>query len=134
MGVFDKVITLMQTENMAKLMTMLIPSMIKALPLPLRGMMQMAKVPGLDRLMAAMMPGMMPLLMPILMPKVMPEMLAKIEGMIAMPDHMRRQMPDLMPKTMDHMMPHVLPEIAKLVTPAMIGYIKTKKLPQTAIF
>ena len=133
-GVFDKVITLMQTENLAKLMTMLIPDMIKALPLPLRGMMQMAKVPGLDRLMAAMMPGMMPLLMPILMPKVMPSMLAKVEAMIAMPEHMRKQMPDLMPKTMDHMMPHVLPEIAKLVTPAMIGYIKTKKLPETAIF
>ncbi len=133
-GVFDKVITLMQTENMAKLMTMLIPDMIAALPLPLRGMMRLAKVPGLDRLMAAMMPGMMPLLMPILMPKVMPAMLAIIEGMIAMPEHMRKQMPDLMPKTMDHMMPHVLPAIAKIVTPSMIGYIKTKKLPATAIF
>ncbi|HET7839073.1 MAG TPA: heterodisulfide reductase-related iron-sulfur binding cluster, partial [Rectinemataceae bacterium] len=65
-GVFDKVITLMKTENMAKLMTALIPSMIRALPLPLRGMMQLAKLPLLDRLMAAMMPGMMPLLMPIL--------------------------------------------------------------------
>ena len=133
-GVFDKVITLMKTENMARLMTMLIPSMIKALPLPLRAMMQMAKVPGLDRLMAALMPGMMPLLMPVLMPRVMPDMLAEVEKMIAMPDHMRRQMPDLMPRTMDHMMPHVLPEIARLVTPAMIGYIKTGKLPETAIF
>jgi Fe-S oxidoreductase/FAD/FMN-containing dehydrogenase len=133
-AVLDKVITLMQTENMAKLMTMLIPSMIRALPLPLRGMMQLAKVPVLDKLMAAMMPGLMPLLMPILMPKVMPEMLGKIESMIAMPDQMRKQMPDLMPKVMDNMMPHVLPEIAKIVTPAMIGYIKTKTLPQTAIF
>ena len=52
-GVFDKVITLMKTENLAKLLTMLIPSMIEALPLPLRAMMQMARVPGLDRLMAA---------------------------------------------------------------------------------
>jgi Fe-S oxidoreductase/FAD/FMN-containing dehydrogenase len=133
-GVFDKVITLMQTENMAKLMTMLIPKMMAALPLPLRGMMRLAKVPGLDRLMAAMMPGMMPLLMPILMPRVMPDMLKLIEGMIAMPEHMRVQMPDLMPRTMDHMMPHVLPEIARIVTPAMIGYVKTGKLPETAIF
>ena len=133
-GIFDKVITLMKTENMARLMTMLIPSMIRALPLPLRAMMQMARVPGLDRLMAAMMPGMMPLLMPILMPKVMPDMLAKVEQMIAMPEHMRRQMPDLMPRTMDSMLPHVLPEIARLVTPAMIGYIKTGRLPETAIF
>jgi Fe-S oxidoreductase/FAD/FMN-containing dehydrogenase len=133
-GVFDKVITLMKTENMAKLMTMLIPTMIKALPLPLRGMMGMAKVPGLDKLMARLMPAMMPLLMPLLMPKVMPDMLAEIEKMIAMPEHMRRQMPDLMPRTMDSMLPHVLPEIARRVTPAMIGYIKTGKLPATAIF
>lgn len=133
-SVFDKVITLMQVPNMAKLMTRLIPNMMAALPAPLRGMMQMAKIPGLDKMMAAMMPKMMPLLMPILMPKVMPAMLAEIEKMIEMPDFMKQQMPDLMPKTMDNMLPHVLPEIATIVTPAMIRYVKTKQLPDTRIF
>lgn len=132
-SIFDKVISLMQVPNMAKLMTILIPSMMAALPAPLRGMMQMAKIPGMDKVMAAMMPKMMPLLMPILMPKVMPEMLREVGKMIEMPDFMQRQMPDLMPKTMDNMMPHVLPDIAKLVTPAMIQYVKTKKLPDIKI-
>lgn len=133
-GVFDKVITLMQVPNMAKLMTMLIPNMMAALPAPLRGMMTMAKIPGMDKLMKSMMPKMMPMLMPILMPKVMPDMLKEVEKMIEMPDFMKQQMPDLMPKTMDNMLPHVLPEIAVLVTPAMIQYVKTKKLPDTKIF
>lgn len=133
-SVFDKVITLMKVPNMAKLMTKLIPNMMDALPAPLRGMMQMAKLPGMDKMMTAMMPKMMPLLMPILMPKVMPAMLAEVEKMIAMPDFMKQQMPDLMPKTMDNMLPHVLPEIATIVTPAMIQYVKTKKLPDTTIF
>ncbi len=133
-SVFDKVITLMQVPNMAKLMTRLIPNMMAAMPAPLRGMMYMAKVPGLDRIMGAMMPKAMPLMMPILMPKVMPAMLDEIGKMIVMPDFMKQQLPDLMPKTMDNMMPHVLPEIAAIVTPAMINYIKTKKLPDTSIF
>ncbi|MCR4436487.1 MAG: FAD-binding and (Fe-S)-binding domain-containing protein [Clostridiales bacterium] len=133
-AVFDKVITLMQVPNMAKLMTLLIPRMMDALPAPLRGMMKMAKVPGLDRMMARMMPPMMPLLMPILMPKVMPDMLREVEKMIEMPDFMKKQMPDLMPKTMENMLPHVLPEIAVLVTPAMIQYVKTKQLPSIRIF
>ena len=133
-GVFDKVITLMRVPNMAKLMTRLIPKMMDALPAPLRGMMNMAKIPVMDRMMAVMMPKMMPLLMPILMPKVMPDMLAEVDKMIEMPDFMKQQMPDLMPKTMDNMMPHVLPEIATIVTPAMIQYVKTKQLPDTRIF
>jgi hypothetical protein len=119
---------------MAKLMTKLIPNMIAALPAPLRGMMNLAKVPGMDKLFKPLMPKMMPLLMPILMPKVMPDMLREVESMIEMPDFMRQQMPDLMPKTMDNMLPHVLPEIAVIVTPAMLQYIKTKKLPSTDIF
>jgi Fe-S oxidoreductase len=133
-AVFDQVITLMQVPNMAKLLTRLIPNMMAALPAPLRGMMQMAKVPGLDKMMAAMMPSMMPLLMPILMPKVMPAMLVEVDKMIKMPDFMSAQMPDLMPKVMENMMPHVLPEIAKIVTPYMIQYVKTKELPDTTIF
>jgi hypothetical protein len=133
-SIFDKVITLMQVPNMSKLMIKLIPNIMKALPFPLRAMMYLAKIPGMDKMMAAMMPKMMPLLMPILMPKVMPDMLAEVESMIAMPDFMKQQMPDLMPKTMDNMMPFVLPEIATIVTPAMIDYIKTKRLPDTNIF
>jgi Fe-S oxidoreductase len=133
-SVFEKVIALMQVPNMAKLMTKLIPNMIAALPAPLRGMMNLAKVPGMDKLFKPLMPKMMPLLMPILMPKVMPDMLREVESMIEMPDFMRQQMPDLMPKTMDNMLPHVLPEIAVIVTPAMLQYIKTKKLPSTDIF
>lgn len=133
-SVFDKVIKLMQVPNMAKLMTKLIPNMMAALPAPLRGMMKMVKIPGMDKLMKPLMPKMMPLLMPILMPKVMPDMLREVEKMIEMPDFMKKQMPDLMPKTMDNMMPHVLPEIAVLVTPAMIQYVKTKELPDTNIF
>ena len=132
-SVFDNVITLMKVENMAKLMIKLIPNMIAALPAPLRGMMQMAKVPGLDKVMAKMMPSMMPMLMPILMPKVMPVMLKEIEEMIAMPDFMQEQMPDLMPKTMDNMLPHVLPELAVIITPVMIEYIKTKRLPKSTL-
>jgi hypothetical protein len=132
-SVFDNVITLMQVENMSKLMIKLIPNMIAALPAPLKEMMQMAKVPGLDKIMGKMMPRLMPLLMPTLMPKVMPDMLAEIEKIIAMPDFMQEQMADLMPKTMDNMLPHVLPEIAVIVTPAMIDYIKNKKLPESSL-
>lgn len=128
-SVFDNVITLMQVENMSKLMIKLIPNMIAALPAPLKGMMQMAKVPGLDKIMGKM----MPMLMPTLMPKVMPDMLVEIEKIIAMPDFMQEQMADLMPKTMDNMLPHVLPEIAVIVTPAMIDYIKNKRLPESTL-
>ncbi|MFL0246302.1 FAD-binding and (Fe-S)-binding domain-containing protein [Candidatus Clostridium stratigraminis] len=132
-SVFEKVIALMQVPNMSKLMTKLIPNMMDALPPPLRGMMGLVKVPGMDKIFKPLMPKMMPILMPMLMPKVMPDMLREVESMIQMPDFMRQQMPDLMPKTMDNMLPHVLPEIAVIVTPAMIQYIKTKKLPSTNI-
>jgi Fe-S oxidoreductase len=123
---FDKMISLMQPENMTNLMVELMPQMMAAMPAPLPTMMKMVKyVPGMDALMKPMMPIMMPMLMPMIMPKVMPDMLKAVERKVPMPDHMREQLPDLMPKAMENLMPNMLPELIPLLTPRMIEYIKT---------
>ena len=77
---FERMIFLMQPENMTDLMVELLPEMMAAMPAPLRAMMKMVKyVPGMDALMKPMMPIMMPRLMPLVMPKVMPDMLKAVE-------------------------------------------------------
>ncbi|MDY0129677.1 MAG: FAD-binding and (Fe-S)-binding domain-containing protein [Methanosarcina vacuolata] len=123
---FEKMIDLMQPENMTNLMVELMPQMMAAMPAPLQAMMKMVKyVPGMDAMMKPMMPIMMPRLMPMVMPKVMPDMLKAVEKKVPMPDYMREQLPDLMPKAMDNLMPNMLPELIPLLTPRMIEYIKT---------
>lgn len=132
-AVFDKMIQAMQVPAMAEMMTGLIPKMMAAMPSFLRGMMGMVKyVPGMAALMKPVMPRMMPMLMPGIMPKVMPDMLREMERRIPMPDFMKQQMPDLMPAVMQSMMPHILPDVARIVTPAMLSYIKTGKLQEKA--
>ncbi len=122
---FEAMINLMKPENMADLMTELLPQMMAAMPAPLGGMMKMAKhIPGMLSMMKPMMPIMMPVLMPLLMPKVMPDMLAAVERRVPMPDHMKEQMPELMPAAMENLMPKMLPQIVPLVTPAMIEYLR----------
>ena len=123
---FERMISLMQPENMTALMVELMPQMMAAMPAPLPTMMKMVKyVPGMDALMKPMMPIMMPMLMPMVMPKVMPEMLKAVERKVPMPDYMREQLPELMPKAMENLMPNMLPELIPLLTPKMIEYIKT---------
>ena len=123
---FEKMIDLMQPENMADLMVELLPEMMAAMPAPLQSMMKMVKyVPGMDAMMKPMMPVMMPRLMPSVMPKVMPDMLKAVERRVPMPDYMREQLPDLMPKAMENLMPNMLPQIIPLLTTRMIEYIKT---------
>ena len=62
---FERMISLMQPENMTDLMVELMPQMMAAMPAPLPTMMKMVKyVPGMDALMKPMMPIMMPRLMP----------------------------------------------------------------------
>jgi hypothetical protein len=123
---FEKMIALMQPENMTDLMVELMPQMMAAMPAPLPTMMKMVKyVPGMDVLMKPMMPIMMPMLMPSVMPKVMPDMLKAVERKVPMPDNMREQLPELMPKAMENLMPNMLPELIPLLTPRMIEYIKT---------
>ncbi|MBE0524172.1 MAG: FAD-binding oxidoreductase [Methanosarcinales archaeon] len=121
---FFGMINLMKPEAMADLMAELLPEIIAAMPGPLRAMMQMVKIPGMDKLMTLIMPKMMPLLMPMLMPEVMPAMLDAVARRIKMPDDMKEQMPDLMPKTMENLMPNMLPQVAPLLTPKMIEYVK----------
>ncbi len=122
---FDKMIELMEPENMTEMMVELLPEMIGAMPSYMQAMMKTVKyVPGMDMLMKPMMPIMMPLLMPSLMPKVMPKMLVAVEKRVPMPDHMKEQMPDLMPAAMENLLPNMLPQIAPLLTPKMIDYIK----------
>jgi hypothetical protein len=122
---FDKMIELMEPENMTDMMVELLPDMIGAMPSYMQAMMKTVKyVPGMDALMKPMMPRMMPLLMPSLMPKVMPKMLKAVERRVPMPDYMIEQMPDLMPAAMENLMPNMLPQIAPLLTPKMIEYIK----------
>jgi Fe-S oxidoreductase/FAD/FMN-containing dehydrogenase len=123
---FEKMISLMQPENMTNLMVELMPQMMAAMPAPLQAMMKMVKyVPGMDAMMKPMMPVMMPRLMPLVMPKVMPDMLKAVERKVPMPDYMREQLPELMPKAMENLMPNMLPELIPLLTPRMIEYIKT---------
>jgi Fe-S oxidoreductase/FAD/FMN-containing dehydrogenase len=123
---FEKMISLMQPENMTDLMVELMPQMMAAMPAPLQAMMKMVKyVPGMDAMMKPMMPVMMPRLMPLVMPKVMPDMLKAVERKVPMPDYMREQLPELMPKAMENLMPNMLPELIPLLTPRMIEYIKT---------
>jgi Fe-S oxidoreductase/FAD/FMN-containing dehydrogenase len=123
---FEKMISLMQPENMTDLMVELMPQMMAAMPALLQAMMKMVKyVPGMNAMMKPMMPVMMPRLMPLVMPKVMPDMLKAVEKRVPMPDYMREQLPDLMPKAMDNLMPNMLPELIPLLTPRMIEYIKT---------
>lgn len=121
---FFGMINLMKPEAMADFMADLLPEMMAAMPTPLRGMMQMVKIPGVDKLMAPVMPKMFPLLMPMLMPKVMPAMLEKVAQRIKMPASMEEQMPDLMPQTMESLMPNMLPLIAPMLVPRMIEYVK----------
>lgn len=122
---FEKMIELMEPENMTEMMVELLPDMIGAMPSYMQAMMKTVKyVPGMDTLMKPMMPRMMPLLMPSLMPKVMPKMLVAVEKRVPMPPHMKEQMPDLMPAAMANLMPNMLPQIAPLLTPRMIEYIK----------
>ncbi len=121
---FFGMVNLMKPEAMADLMEELLPEMIAAMPLPLRVMMKMVKIPGMDKLMTPVMPRMMPLLMPMLMPKVMPAMLDAVGRRIKMTDDMREQMPELMPKTMENLMPNMMPLVAPLLTPRMIEYVK----------
>jgi Fe-S oxidoreductase/FAD/FMN-containing dehydrogenase len=123
---FEKMISLMQPENMTDLMVELMPQIMAAMPAPLQTMMKMVKyVPGMDAMMKPMMPVIMPRLMPLVMPKVMPDMLKAVERKVPMPDYMREQLPDLMPKAMDNLMPNMLPDLIPLLTPRMIEYIKT---------
>ncbi len=123
---FEKMIALMQPENMVDMMVELMPQMMAAMPAPLQAMMKMVKyVPGMDAMMKPMMPVLMPKLMPSVMPKVMPDMLKAVEKRVPMPDYMREQLPDLMPKAMDNLMPNMLPDLIPLLTPKMIEYIKT---------
>lgn len=122
---FERMIALMQPENMTNLMVELMPQMMAAMPAPLPTMMKMVKyVPGMDALMKPMMPIVMPMLMPMVMPKVMPDMLKAVERKVPMPDYMREQLPELMPKAMENLMPNMLPELIPLLTPRMIEYIK----------
>ncbi|WP_406660953.1 FAD-binding and (Fe-S)-binding domain-containing protein [Methanolobus sp. ZRKC3] len=122
---FDKMIELMEPENMTEMMVELLPDMIGAMPSYMRAMMKTVKyVPGMDMLMKPMMPTMMPMLMPSLMPKVMPKMLKAVEKRVPMPDYMKEQMPDLMPAAMENLLPNMLPQIIPLLTPKMIQYIK----------
>ncbi|MDF1531169.1 MAG: FAD-binding and (Fe-S)-binding domain-containing protein [ANME-2 cluster archaeon] len=121
---FFGMINLMKPEAMADLMAELLPEMMAAMPAPLRVMMQMVKIPGMDKVMTPLMPRMMPMLMPMLMPKVMPAMLEAVGRRIRMPEDMKEQMPDLMPKTMENLMPNMLPMVAPLLTPRMIEYVK----------
>jgi Fe-S oxidoreductase/FAD/FMN-containing dehydrogenase len=124
-AVFEKMIDLMEPENMTEMMVELLPDMIGAMPSYMQAMMKTVKyVPGMDALMKPMMPKMMPMLMPSLMPKVMPKMLKAVEKRVPMPDYMQEQMPDLMPAAMENLMPNMLPQIAPLLTPKMIEYIK----------
>lgn len=123
---FERMIFLMQPENMTDLMIELMPQMMAAMPAPLQSMMKMVKyVPGMDALMKPMMPIMMPRLMPLVMPKVMPDMLKAVERRVPMSGDMKEQLPELMPKAMQNLMPNMLPEIMPLLTPRMIEYIKT---------
>jgi hypothetical protein len=123
---FERMISLMQPENMTDMMVELMPQMMAAMPAPLPAMMKIVKyVPGMAALMKPMMPIMMPRLMPMIMPKVMPDMLKAVERRVPMPDHMREQLPDLMPKAMENLLPNMLPELIPLLTPRMIEYIKT---------
>lgn len=122
---FEKMIELMEPENMTEMMVELLPDMIGAMPSYMQAMMKTVKyVPGMDVLMKPMMPVMMPMLMPTLMPKVMPKMLKAVEKRVPMPDYMKEQMPDLMPDAMGNLLPNMLPQIIPLLTPEMIAYIK----------
>ncbi|ADI74686.1 FAD linked oxidase domain protein [Methanohalobium evestigatum Z-7303] len=122
---FDKMIELLQPQNMADMMEELMPEMMEAMPSYLKPMMKSVKyVPGMDALMKPMMPKMMPMLMPSIMPKVMPSMLKAVEKRVPMPDYIKEQMPDLMPKAMENLMPNMLPQLIPYLTPKMIEYIK----------
>jgi Fe-S oxidoreductase len=122
---FDKMIELLQPQNMADMMEELMPEMMEAMPSYLKPMMKSVKyVPGMDALMKPMMPKMMPMLMPSIMPKVMPSMLKAVEKRVPMPDYIKEQMPDLMPKAMENLMPNMLPQLTPYLTPKMIEYIK----------
>ncbi|MGE5576737.1 MAG: FAD-binding and (Fe-S)-binding domain-containing protein [Syntrophothermus sp.] len=131
--VFEKMIDLMEPEQMASLMVELLPQMMKAMPRPLGAMMNMvqalppsARSAALEA-MRPVFPKLFPRLLPGMMPKVMPDMLAAVERRIPMPDDMKKQMPDLMPKVMENLMPKMLPSILPLVIPPMIDYLKGRK-------
>jgi heterodisulfide reductase subunit B len=125
-GYFDKLIFLMQPENMAKLMARIFPAMMDAMPLGMKPMMlAMRKVPGGLAMMSKMMPALFPLLAPGILGKVMPQLLEAVgEWVGPLPADMEEQMPDLLPKTMEALMPNYVPLLVPHMTPLMIECIR----------
>jgi Fe-S oxidoreductase/FAD/FMN-containing dehydrogenase len=129
---FEAMINLLKPENMADLMAELLPQLMDAMPLPMRGMMGMVTaIPhplrdGMLAVMGPLMPALFPRLLPRMMPKVMPDMLTAVGRRVPMPEHMRKQMPELLPMAMNNLMPKMLPEVIPLFMPRMIEYLKAQ--------
>lgn len=124
---FDKFITLMQPENMAKFMTRIFPQMLDNMPAGMKPMMlAMKHVPGGLAMMEKMMPLMFPAMAPGILGKVMPDMIREVEAVMGeMPPDMAELMPDLLPKTMESLMPTYLPQLIPYLVPLFIDYLRT---------
>ncbi len=128
-AVFEAMIALMTPQGFARLMGMMFPELIDAMPLGMGRMMRlMGKVPFALDLMKPLFPVLFPRLMPLMMPQLMPVMLAKVAALVPMPDYMAEQMPELMPKVMDNLMPHMLGDVVPLVSQPLVDYLRGKAL------
>lgn len=128
-GVFEAFIRLMTPEGFARVMGMMWPELIDAMPLGMGGMMRaMGRIPGALNVMKPMFPVLFPIFLPKMMPKVLPTMLEKIYELIpTVPDYMREQMPGMMPRVMDYLMPHMIGDLIPLVTDPMVAYLQGKE-------
>ncbi len=129
--VFDKMITAMSVEEMAKMMGVMMPRMMELLPGWMKSMMSTTKpLPSgaKDKLLAAMrgmVPQMMPVLLPGMLPKMVPDVIRYMEGLApTMPQAMRQLMPTMLPEVMERLMPKVLHLLIPLILDEMLVNMK----------
>ncbi len=129
--VFDQMITAMSVEEIAKMMSVMMPRMMELLPGWMKSMMSTTKpLPSgaKDKLLAAMrgmVPQMMPALLPGMLPRMVPDVIRYMEDLApSMPQAMRQLMPKMLPEVMERLMPKVLHLLIPLILDEMLKNMK----------
>lgn len=132
-GVFEKALTQMTDDGMAKMMLEMMPQMFDMMPDVMQsGMEMMKKMPqSAQKIMLSMMEKLMPAMMPKMMDQMMPKMLPEVlrlmkEEIPDMPESMEELMPSMMPDVMTRLMPAMLPKVMAKIKPEMMQAMAEK--------
>ena len=131
-AVFEKMISAMSIQEMAKMMVVMMPRMMELLPDWMKSMMATTKPlsSGVkDKLLTGMksiIPSMMPLLLPEMLPQMVPDVCRYMEKQApGMPEAMRKLLPEMMPEVMSRLMPKVLDQLIPLFLDEMLVNMKS---------